>query len=76
MLLFQLDLTEQELGLKKFVPLFDITPVGLEEREEKIWDSLKDYLEIVAGKSIFFMGDNLLEISLAQIFSSMWHDYL
>jgi light-independent protochlorophyllide reductase subunit N len=52
--------------IEKICSTFDITPVGLEEREEKIWDSLKDYLEIVEGKSIFFMGDNLLEISLAR----------
>lgn len=52
--------------IEKICSTFSITPVGLEEREEKIWDSLKDYLEIVEGKSIFFMGDNLLEISLAR----------
>jgi light-independent protochlorophyllide reductase subunit N len=52
--------------IEKICSTFNITPVGLEEREEKIWDGLKDYLEIVQGKSIFFMGDNLLEISLAR----------
>jgi light-independent protochlorophyllide reductase subunit N len=45
---------------------FNIEPIGLEEREAKIWASLEDYLEIVRGKSIFFMGDNLLEIALAR----------
>jgi light-independent protochlorophyllide reductase N subunit len=38
----------------------------LEEREQKIWDSLEEYLSLVRGKSVFFMGDNLLEISLAR----------
>jgi nitrogenase molybdenum-iron protein alpha/beta subunit len=38
----------------------------LEEREQKIWDSLEEYLALVRGKSVFFMGDNLLEISLAR----------
>jgi light-independent protochlorophyllide reductase subunit N len=38
----------------------------LEEREAKIWDSLEHYLSLVRGKSVFFMGDNLLEISLAR----------
>jgi len=52
--------------IEKICSTFSITPVGLEEREEKIWDSLKAYLEIIEGKSIFFMGDNLLEISLAR----------
>jgi light-independent protochlorophyllide reductase subunit N len=41
-------------------------PQGLEEREAKIWESLEDYLQLVRGKSVFFMGDNLLEISLAR----------
>ena len=41
-------------------------PQGLEEREKQIWQSLSDYLELVRGKSVFFMGDNLLEISLAR----------
>lgn len=43
-----------------------IKPVGLEEREANTWDTLTDYLELVRGKSVFFMGDNLLEISLAR----------
>jgi light-independent protochlorophyllide reductase subunit N len=41
-------------------------PFGLEEREEKIWNGLQDLIEIVRGKSVFFMGDNLFEISLAR----------
>ena len=45
---------------------FSIIPIGLKEREEKIWESLSDYLQLVQGKSVFFMGDNLLEISLAR----------
>jgi len=52
--------------IEKICSTFGITPTGLEERENQIWDSLKDYLEIIRGKSIFFMGDNLLEISLAR----------
>jgi light-independent protochlorophyllide reductase subunit N len=39
---------------------------GLEEREFRIWESLKDYLPLVEKKSVFFIGDNLLEISLAR----------
>ena len=52
--------------IEKICSTFEIKPVGLEEREEKIWESLDDYLQIVKGKSIFLMGDNLLEISLAR----------
>ena len=38
----------------------------MKEREQKIWESLEDFLVLVRGKSVFFMGDNLLEISLAR----------
>ncbi len=52
--------------VEKICEVFDITPVGLDEREKGIWENLEDYLKIVKGKTIFFMGDNLLEISLAR----------
>lgn len=52
--------------IEKICSTFGIVPTGLEEREKKIWESLEDYLKIIRGKSIFFMGDNLLEISLAR----------
>lgn len=52
--------------IEKICSTFGITPTGLEERENQIWKSLEDYLQIIQGKSIFFMGDNLLEISLAR----------
>ena len=54
------------LWLEKICSQFDIQPVGLKEREETIWNNLSDYLNLVRGKSVFFMGDNLLEISLAR----------
>ena len=38
----------------------------LQAREDQIWESLEDYLKLLRGKSVFFMGDNLLEISLAR----------
>uniref|UniRef100_A0AB39U444 ChlN subunit of protochlorophyllide reductase n=1 Tax=Borodinellopsis insignis TaxID=3229915 RepID=A0AB39U444_9CHLO len=52
--------------VEKICSVFDIVPIGLEERETKIWESLEDYLKLIRGKSVFFMGDNLLEISLAR----------
>ena len=52
--------------IEKICSVFNIIPTGLEEREKKIWSSLEDYLELVVNKSVFFMGDNLLEISLAR----------
>nr|YP_010587448.1 photochlorophyllide reductase subunit N [Didymodon constrictus]WAB45966.1 photochlorophyllide reductase subunit N [Didymodon constrictus] len=52
--------------IEKICSVFGIQTEGLEKREEKIWENLKDYLDLVRGKSVFFMGDNLLEISLAR----------
>ncbi|MEL7316124.1 MAG: ferredoxin:protochlorophyllide reductase (ATP-dependent) subunit N [Cyanobacteria bacterium J06559_3] len=52
--------------IEKICSVFGIEPQGLEEREAKIWESLEDYLTLIRGKSVFFMGDNLLEISLAR----------
>nr|YP_009427360.1 protochlorophyllide reductase ChlN subunit [Pseudophegopteris aurita]ASU95984.1 protochlorophyllide reductase ChlN subunit [Pseudophegopteris aurita] len=52
--------------IEKICLVFDVKPDGLEERENQIWKNLSDYLEIITGKSVFFMGDNLLEISLAR----------
>lgn len=52
--------------IEKICSVFNVAPKGLEERENQIWGSLEDYLKLVRGKSVFFMGDNLLEISLAR----------
>lgn len=52
--------------VEKICEVFGIIPTGLEDRETKIWQNLEDYLALIRGKSVFFMGDNLLEISLAR----------
>jgi light-independent protochlorophyllide reductase subunit N len=52
--------------IEKICSVFGIKSSGLEERERKIWNSLEEYLELIVNKSVFFMGDNLLEISLAR----------
>nr|YP_009238431.1 photochlorophyllide reductase subunit N [Kirchneriella aperta]AMO00966.1 photochlorophyllide reductase subunit N [Kirchneriella aperta] len=52
--------------IEKICETFGVIPEGLEAREAKIWEGLEDYLKYVRGKSVFFMGDNLLEISLAR----------
>ncbi len=52
--------------IEKICSVFGIEAQGLDERETKVWESLKDYLQLVNGKSVFFMGDNLLEVSLAR----------
>ncbi len=52
--------------IEKICSVFEITPKGLDEREAQIWENLEDYVKLIRGKSVFFMGDNLLEISLAR----------
>src|SRR3569833_2366118 len=52
--------------IEKICAVFGIQPQGLQEREEQVWAGLEGYLRLVRGKSVFFMGDNLLEISLAR----------
>jgi light-independent protochlorophyllide reductase subunit N len=52
--------------IEKICSVFGKTPQGLQVREQEIWNSCEDYLELVRGKSVFFMGDNCLEISLAR----------
>jgi len=52
--------------IEKICNVLGVTPTGLDERETKIWQSLENYLSLVKGKSVFFMGDNLLELSLAR----------
>jgi len=54
------------LWIEKICWVLGVNSSGLEEREKKIWNSLEEYLELLANKSVFFMGDNLLEISLAR----------
>nr|AYC64381.1 Protochlorophyllide reductase subunit N [Pseudochlorodesmis sp. HV01306b] len=52
--------------IEKICQVFDVQPKNLQQREAKIWENLKDYLALVKSRSVFFMGDNLLEISLAR----------
>jgi light-independent protochlorophyllide reductase subunit N len=52
--------------IEKICSVFGIEPKGLDEREAQIWENLEDYVKLIRGKSVYFMGDNLLEISLAR----------
>lgn len=52
--------------IEKICKVFNKKPIGLEERELGVWENLEDYLKLLRNKSVFFMGDNLLEISLAR----------
>jgi light-independent protochlorophyllide reductase subunit N len=52
--------------IEKICQVFGVETQGLAERESQVWAQLEDYLTLVRGKSVFLMGDNLLEISLAR----------
>ena len=52
--------------IEKICQVFGVQPKNLDQRESTIWANLKDYLSLVKSQSVFFMGDNLLEISLAR----------
>ncbi len=52
--------------IEKICSVFSIESQGLAAREKQIWENLADYIQLIRGKSVFFMGDNLLEISLAR----------
>jgi light-independent protochlorophyllide reductase subunit N len=52
--------------IQKICEVFNKEPQGLEARETEIWKNLQDYISLIKGKSVFFMGDNLLEISLGR----------
>nr|YP_009472688.1 protochlorophyllide reductase subunit N [Codium arenicola]ARO74345.1 protochlorophyllide reductase subunit N [Codium arenicola] len=52
--------------ITKICDTFKQKPRYLIEREQEIWTQLQEYCDLVKDKSVFFMGDNLLEISLAR----------
>ena len=52
--------------VEKICSVMGVEPQGLEEREVQIWNNIQDYIDLIKGKSVFFMGDNLLEVSLAR----------
>ena len=52
--------------IEQICSVFGIEPKGLDEREAAIWESVENYIQLIRGKSVFFMGDNLLEVSLAR----------
>ena len=56
------------LWIEKICNVFNVPVYGLKEKENQSWELLKKYTNFLKGKSVFFMGDNLLEISLARFF--------
>ncbi|KAB8314890.1 ferredoxin:protochlorophyllide reductase (ATP-dependent) subunit N [Tolypothrix campylonemoides VB511288] len=63
---FPIGLDGTRAWIEKICSVFGITPKGLDEREAQIWEGLEEYVKLIRGKSVFFMGDNLLEVSLAR----------
>jgi light-independent protochlorophyllide reductase subunit N len=52
--------------IEKICSVYNKPTFGLKEREDKIWKKLELYTKQLKNKSVFFMGDNLLEICLAR----------
>nr|YP_010478706.1 protochlorophyllide reductase subunit N [Eustigmatophyceae sp. WTwin 8/9 T-6m6.8]UVI61011.1 protochlorophyllide reductase subunit N [Eustigmatophyceae sp. WTwin 8/9 T-6m6.8] len=52
--------------IEKICSVYNKPTFGLKEREDKIWKKLEVYTKELKNKSVFFMGDNLLEICLAR----------
>ena len=52
--------------VEKIGSVLGVEPEGLAEREAQIWASVEDYVSLIRGKSVYFMGDNLLEIAMAR----------
>lgn len=52
--------------IEKICLVLNCSPTGLSEKESKVWKNLKPLTDALKNKSVFFMGDNLLEISLAR----------
>ncbi len=60
--------------IEKICNVLGVTPTGLDERETKIWQSLENYLSLVKGKSVFFMGDKFIRTITCSIFNTLWND--
>ncbi len=52
--------------IEKICLVYEKPTIGLREKEAKIWKKLESYTSKLIAKSVFFMGDNLLEICLAR----------
>ena len=52
--------------IEKICSVFNLPTIGLDDKEKKVWQHLEKLIEPLKDKSVFFMGDNLLEISLAR----------
>jgi light-independent protochlorophyllide reductase subunit N len=56
--------------IQKIASVLGLITTNLLEYEQRAWKRLTKFINIIQGKSIFFMGDNLLELSLARFLAS------
>lgn len=56
--------------IQKIASVLGLTTKGLNSREYKSWENLESLIAHFRSKSMFFMGDNLLEIPLARFLSN------
>ena len=52
--------------IEKIAQALNIQTQDLQRREDESWKQLNSYCDLIRHKSVFFMGDNLLELSLAR----------
>ena len=52
--------------IEKICSVLNYPSIHLKQKETKIWEGLETLISPLKDKSVFFMGDNLLEISLAR----------
>jgi len=52
--------------IEKICSVLNYDTIGLKEKETRVWEQLNNLILPLKNKSVFFMGDNLLEISLAR----------
>ena len=48
---------------------FDLS-VDLSDREERAWERIRDHVDLLRGKKVFFTADNLMELPLARFLRS------
>ncbi|KAB2953065.1 ferredoxin:protochlorophyllide reductase (ATP-dependent) subunit N [Heliorestis acidaminivorans] len=56
--------------LKDICQHFQIDASRVEEREKQTWQELEPQLQMLRGKKIMFLGDNLLELPLARFLTA------
>ena len=56
--------------IQKIASVLGLPTYNLKEREQKSWENLHKFVSKLQNKTMFFMGDNLLEVPLARFLSN------